>query len=349
MRSFVSIVFFMLITHTVHGYADPKTDLFDVRILQNEAADSQKSLDDSLLDAIKIELVRLTGNPEFILQPEAQTFIETPKAWLKSYRYEPYEQDGVRVGTFLVFEFDQERFYDYFQKQGLVIWPYVNRPVTYVMGSQLIAGTLVKLNRQNLSYSPKLDFRNKANQLGLPYEIPANEGQWIYPDSTDGFNPRIPDVLQGTDAVYLLSFQVVSDMDGSERFKWQLFNRNGQSLMQAEASGSSPSVYFETTLQQLMQAYSASYREQAEFLGSLTLVVKDMTSVDRLTKAEEALINLKPIVHQARLSSVSEKQATFEIVYQGDYNRLLEHLQKIDDLQLIQDDAVIGQVIAKWL
>ncbi|RUM92078.1 MAG: hypothetical protein DSZ27_04480 [Thiomicrospira sp.] len=349
MRSFVSIVFFMLITHTVYGYADPKTDLFDVRILQNEAADSQKSLDDSLLDAIKIELVRLTGNPEFILQPEAQTFIETPKAWLKSYRYEPYEQDGVRVGTFLVFEFDQERFYDYFQKQGLVIWPYVNRPVTYVMGSQLIAGTLVKLNRQNLSYSPKLDFRNKANQLGLPYEIPANEGQWIYPDSTDGFNPRIPDVLQGTDAVYLLSFQVVSDMDGSERFKWQLFNRNGQSLMQAEASGSSPSVYFETTLQQLMQAYSASYREQAEFLGSLTLVVKDMTSVDRLTKAEEALINLKPIVHQARLSSVSEKQATFEIVYQGDYNRLLEHLQKIDDLQLIQDDAVIGQVIAKWL
>lgn len=349
MRSFVSIVFFMLITHTVYGYANPKTDLFDVRILQNEAADSKKSLDDSLLDAIKIELVRLTGNPEFILQNEAQTFIQNPKAWLKSYRYEPYEQDGVRVGTFLVFEFDQERFYDYFQKQGLVIWPYANRPVTYVMGSQLIAGTLVKLNRQNLSYLPKMDFRNKANQLGLPYEVPSNKGQWIYPDSTDGFNPRIPDLLQGTEASYLLSFQVVSDMDGSERFKWQLFNRNGQSLLQAEASGSSSNVYFEATLQQLMQTYSASYREQAEFLGSLTLVVKNVTSVERLTKAEEALIDLKPIVHQARLSAVSEKQATFEIVYQGDYNRLLEHLQKIDDLQLIQDDAVIGQVIAKWL
>uniref|UniRef100_Q31GT1 DUF2066 domain-containing protein n=1 Tax=Hydrogenovibrio crunogenus (strain DSM 25203 / XCL-2) TaxID=317025 RepID=Q31GT1_HYDCU len=349
MRSFVSIVFFMLITHTVYGYANPKTDLFDVRILQNEAADSKKSLDDSLLDAIKIELVRLTGNPEFILQNEAKTFIQNPKAWLKSYRYEPYEQDGVRVGTFLVFEFDQERFYDYFQKQGFVIWPYANRPVTYVMGSQLIAGTLVKLNRQNLSYLPKMDFRNKANQLGLPYEIPSNEGQWIYPDSTDGFNPRIPDLLQGTEASYLLSFQVVSDIDGSERFKWQLFNRNGQSLLQAEASGSSSSVYFEATLQQLMQMYSAPYREQAEFLGSLTLVVKDVTSVERLTKAEEALIDLKPIVHQARLSAVSEKKATFEIVYQGDYNRLLEHLQKIDDLQLIQDDAVIGQVIAKWL
>lgn len=349
MRSFVSIVFFMLMMHTVYGYANQKADLFDVRILQNEAADNKASLDDSLLNAIKIELVRLTGNPEFVLQPEAQTFIQNPKAWLKSYRYEPYEQDGVRVGTFLVFEFDQERFYDYFQKQGLVIWPYANRPVTYVMGSQLIAGTLVKLNRQNLSYSPKLDFRNKAEQLGLPYDIPSNEGQWIYPDSTDGFNPRIPDLMQGTDATYLLSFQVISGMDGSERFKWQLFNRNGQSLLQSEASGSDSSVYFETTLQELMQTYSASYREQAEFLGSLTLVVKNITSVEHLTKTEAALVSLKPIVHQARLSAVSEKQATFELVYQGDYNRLLEHLQKIKDLQLILDDAVIGKAVAEWM
>jgi len=349
MRSFVSIVFFMLMMHTVYGYANQKADLFDVRILQNEAADNKASLDDSLLNAIKIELVRLTGNPEFVLQPEAQTFIQSPKAWLKSYRYEPYEQDGVRVGTFLVFEFDPERFYDYFQKQGLVIWPYANRPVTYVMGSQLIAGTLVKLNQQNLSYSPKLDFRNKAEQLGLPYDVPSNEGQWIYPDSTDGFNPRIPDLLQGMDATYLLRFHVSSDMDGSERFKWQLFNRNGQSLLQSEASGSDPSVYFETTLQELMQTYSASYREQAEFLGSLTLVVKNITSVEHLTKTEAALISLKPIVHQARLSAVSEKQATFELVYQGDYNRLLEHLQKIKDLQLILDDAVIGKAVAEWM
>lgn len=349
MRSFVSIVFFMLITHTVYGYANQKTDLFDVRILQNEAAGSNTSLDDSLLNAIKIELVRLTGNPEFILQPEAETFIQTPKAWLKSYRYEPYEQDGVRVGTFLVFEFDQERFYDYFQKQGLVIWPYANRPVTYVMGSQLIAGTLVKLNRQNLSYLPKLDFRTKAEQLGLPYDVPSTQGQWIYPDSSDGFNPRIPDILQGSNAAYLLSFQVISGMDGSERFKWQLFNRNGQSLLQAEASEGASYGHFDATLQQLMQTYSASYREQAEFLGSLTLVVKDITSVDRLTRTEEALMSLKPIVHQVRLSSVSEKQATFELVYQGNYNRFLEHLQKIADLQLILDDAVIGKVVAKWM
>ena len=349
MRSFVSIVFFMLITHAVYGYANQKADLFDVRILQNEAAGSKASLDDSLLNAIKIELVRLTGNPEFILQPEAETFVQNPKAWLKSYRYEPYEQDGVRVGTFLVFEFDQERFYDYFQKQGLVIWPYVNRPITYVMGSQLIAGTLVKLNQQNLSYSPRLDFRNKANQLGLPYEVPLNEGQWIYPDSSDGFNPRIPDILQGTDAAYLLSFQSISGMDGSERFKWQLFNRNGQSLLQSESTGSTSYTYFENTLQRLMQAYSASYRAQAEFLGSLTLVVKNITSVDRLTKTEDALKNLKPIVHQARLLGVSENQASFEVVYQGDYNRLLDHLQGMGDLQLIQDDAVIGKVIAKWM
>lgn len=350
MRSFVSAVFFILMTFAASSYAGEQSDLFEVRMLQLDDAtekNAQQALDDSLLKAIRIELIRLTGNPEFLVQPEAETFVQSPKAWLKSYRYEPYEQEGVKVGTWLVFEFDQQRFYRYFQQQGLVIWPMSNRPKTLVMGSQLIAGTLVKLNQSRLSYLPKLNYRNTASQLGLPIETPVQSTDWVYPDA-DGSNQRVADILQSSDARYLLSFQVISSINGSERYKWQLFNRNGISLLQDDIRNEPEQGYFEETFSELLRLYSASYREQAEFLGSLTLTVDNVQSVEQLTELEKRLKAMKPSVHQVRLTSVEKHQVVFELVYQGEYIRLVNRLAAMPGLVSVRDDAVIGQVNAEW-
>lgn len=350
MRSFVSAVFFILMTFAASGYAGEQSDLFEVRMLQlDDATDksAQQTLDESLLKAIRIELIRLTGNPSFLSQPEAETFVQSPKAWLKSYRYESYEQEGVKVGNWLVFEFDQQRFYRYFQQQGLVIWPMANRPTTLVMGSQLIAGTLVKLTGETLDYLPKLNYRNTALQLGLPIETPQYATNWVYPDA-DGSNQRVADILQSSDARYLLSFQVVASISGSERYKWQLFDRSGISLLQGETREEPEQGYFEDTFSELLRLYSAPYREQAEFLGSLTLTVDNIHSVEQLTELEKRLKAMKPTVHQVRLTSVEKHQVVFEVVYQGEYIRLVNRLAAMPNLVSVRDDAVIGQVNAEW-
>lgn len=350
MRSFVSAVFFTLMTLTAYSYADDAIDLFEVRLLQLDEAEqalSATDIDRQLQQAMRIELVRLTGDPGFLSRPGAQGFLQSPKRWLKHYRFEPYRVDGVVVGRWLVFEFDPNRFYETFQKQGLVIWPLANRPTTLVMGSQRVAGTLIKLTSETLGNLPRLDFRPEAAQLALPVETPDLAAAWVYPDST-GVNARVADLLQTSDARFLLSFQVVATIQGGERYRWQLFDRSGTLALTGQARSTELRQDFYQTFADLIRFYSARYREQATFLGTLTLKVSRLTSADALIELEAALNAMKPVVHQVRLMSVQQKMAEFEVVYQGRYEDLLAKIHALPGLVNIQDDAVIGWVQAVY-
>lgn len=351
MRTFVWFVFFAWMSYLPASLAAADINLFTVKIVETdaEAAQGKRAAFNELLEkAVKIELVRLTGSAEVLSQSETQAILNQPKKWLKNYRYEPYEQDGVRVGTQLVFEFDRERVYRYFQQQGLVVWPLANRPQTLVMGSQLLAGSLMKLDQTNLSYLPNIDYRPIAQQLAMPVQVGSSESVWVYPDAEET-HPVAADVMQETEARYLLSFQAVMDVQGGESLKWQLFAKDGSVLLSQPLTDGDTKAQLEQAFAQLMSFYSAGYREQAGFLGSLTLSVNGIDQVDKLNALETWLNQQKPILHQARLNHVTPTQAVFELIYQGDYAQVLNRLAGWPQLKLVEESAIVGQIKAVWV
>lgn len=354
MRTFAWVLFFTLMNFVSVSFANTNETLFTVKMVQSEDVEAREATNKTanfkhlLGKAMEVELVRLTGSTDILHQDEAQPMLKQPKKWLKRYRYEAFEQDGVRVGTVLVFEFDKKRFYRYFQQQGLIVWPLTNRPLTLVMGSQLIAGSLVKLDESVLGYIPNFDYRKIGQKFALPVETADSNGRWVYPDS-ETENIQIPDLMQMTSARFLLSFQVVMDLQGGESLKWQLFDRQGRVLMSEPLKEGAIQTQLNDIFLQLMSYYSAGYREQAQFLGSITLTVNNVNSLDKLTQLETWLTQQKPVLHQSRLNFVTQNQAVFELVYQGDYAKLIDKLATFPGVRLIEDDAIIGKVSMEWV
>lgn len=328
--------------------AESTIDLFEVRLVQQaDETEEKQPFNKLLLKAIRIELLRLTGAKDILSQPEAETFVKQPKKWLKNYRYEPMMMDGVKVGNYVVFQFDRQRFYQYFQKQGLLIWPLENRPTTLVMGSRKLAGSLVKLDETSLSYLPTLDYRDIAQQLGLPIEMGDTGKRWIYP-SNQKENPLVVDSLQTQTARYVLTFQVEPLASGKDRVAWQLFNRNGVMMQQGLNSQGSAKSALNKIFLRLMDTYSKTYREQAQFLGSLTLDIQSLDGIDSLLQIEKGLNQQKPLIHQARLASMNGQTAQFEITYQGDYPKVIRRIAQQPGLVIVDDNAVIGHLTTRW-
>lgn len=359
MRSFLLRGFFLAMTLSMQGiaYAESKVvdvklpDLFEIKVLQGdgETMQSPASFDVVLQNAMRRVLTRLTGSADILNQVEAIDLVKQPKAWLKSYRYEPYEVEGVKVGTYLVFQFDEARLYQTFQKHGWVSWPYRNRPSTLVMGSRLLGGTLVKLTSQNLDYAATMDFRVVAEQLGLPVELDESGKIWVYPEGQN-HSQRTADRMQSSQADYLLSFQVDSLVNGKQYYKWQLFSRTGESVIPLvkDMEFTSVSEFYDQVFLTLIQAYSASYRQQADFLGAVTLRFDSIHSVDQLKQLEAYLQKIKPMVHQVKLTALEGSRAIFEVEYQGSYSQLLERVQGLSSLKLLNDNALIGRIDFQW-
>ncbi len=359
MRSFLLRGFFIVISVWLTGsaYAEPASlevkvpDLFEIKVLQEdgERVRSESAFDRVLQNAMRRVLIRLTGSEDILNQAEVADLLNQPKVWLKSYRYEPYEVEGVKVGSYLVFQFDKGRLYKTFQKQGWVSWPYRNRPTTLVMGSRMMAGTLVKLTSQNMEYAADMDFRHSAEQLGLPIELDSDGQIWVYPEG-QSHSQAVADRLQSSSADYLLSFQIESLINGRQHYKWQVFSRSGESVIPLvkDMDFASVDAFYDQIFLTLIQAYSASYRQQADFLGVVTLRFDDIDSAAQVSQLESYLKKIKPMVHQVKLVSLKEATVVFEVEYQGSYTQLLERLQALSFLKLVDDNALIGRVDFQW-
>lgn len=359
MRSFLLRGIFIAIIGWVHGtaYAEPveveakMPNLFEIKVLQEdgESVRSAASFDRVLQRAMRRVLTRLTGSEDILNQAEVADLLNQPKVWLKSYRYEPYEVEGVKVGTYLVFQFDKDRLYQTFQKQGWVSWPYRNRPTTLVMGSRLMAGNLVKLTSQNLDYAANMDFRHTAEQLGLPIELDDENKIWVYPEG-QSHSQAVADRMQTSQADYVLSFQIESLVTGEQHYQWQLFSRSGESVIPlvGDMAFNSVNAFYDQVFLTLIQAYSASYRQQADFLGVITLRFKNIHSTAQMTQIERYLQKIKPMVHQVKLVAVENSMVIFEVDYQGSYTPLLERLQALSFLTLVDDNALIGRLDFQW-
>ncbi|NCN44558.1 MAG: hypothetical protein CO158_06260 [Piscirickettsiaceae bacterium CG_4_9_14_3_um_filter_43_564] len=359
MRSFLLRGIFIAMGWCLQGYALAESsvverkppNLFEIKVLQEdgESVRSTASFDAVLQDAMKRVLTRLTGSEDILKQADVINLLNQPKTWLKSYRYEPYEIEGVKVGTYLIFQFDEGRLYQTFQKHGWVSWPYQNRPTTLVMGSRLMAGTLVKLTSQNLDYAANMDFRHTAEQLGLPIELDDTGQTWVYPEGQN-HSQAVADRMQSSPADYLLSFQVESLVNGRQHYKWQLFSRSGESVIPLvkDMEFDSANRFYDQVFLTLIQAYSATYRQQADFLGAVTLRFENIDSAAKITRLETLLRKIKPMVHQVKLMSLKGTRATFEADYQGSYTHLLARLQAFEFLKLVDDNALIGRIDFQW-
>jgi hypothetical protein len=337
-----------------------RQNLFDVTLILRGEEVSPDSIGPYLETALKIELVRLTGDSGFLSSEQADTFLQSARAWLKQYRFEPYRQDGVTVGQRLIFTFDDDKFYEAFEQKGLVLWPLEARPSTLVYGSQNRAGQLLKLDAQNLQYLPQLDWYNRVEEMALPMTLAATRGQgsfgeglWVYPDFQRRRSGVVADRLQTSDSDYLLAYQLRQYASQPSELNWQLFSKEGQVMLEAQQQAEDRTPQALTTLFRDMMAavaayYSRPYRDQAQYIGSVTLRVEALSSVQQLFQVEQALKALKPVIHDSRLVTTEAGKATFELVYQGTYEALLAYLQGVTSVEMLSDNAISGEIFVRW-
>lgn len=325
-------------------------ELFNVKVALVEPQESetrQQQYDSALAEAARVELIRLTGRLDINEQEEVKGFLTNPRSWLTSYRYLPVKQEGVVVGTEIEFVFDQKRIYQYFQQQNLIIWPSERRPKTLVMGTQQLAGTSVKLDQQRLDFLPTLDFKSSAERLGVPVIVPDNTEMWVTATKVEN-DKKIAYIISEAQASYLMTFEIINEENGDNQFYWKLYDQTGNLIRDGQASNRLASVNLDNVFANLLSFYSQPYRDQADILGAVTLSVSGLKSVENLTEIEAELARQKPLIHQAKLASIKNNEAVFDVVYQGQYSHLLSRLQQFGNLKLTSENAIISVIKTVW-
>lgn len=334
--------------------AQDVVNLFEVKLTPTES-ENKYPLDQKtnklLYRALKAELIRLTGSASVIYKEEARPILKKPKRYLKNYRTQPRKVDGVIVGEEWVFEFNAERLYEVFQRQGLIIWPAKERPVTLVYGSINRGGEVTLLTRQTLKNLSVYQIEDTVNQFGLKMKTPVDERKWIYP-SKNKLNQSAAVMLAVLDAKYLLTYQFVQNESGKLALVWTVYDKQGRLQFFETNWNKDPNVnsfdFYKRSVRnvfkKLTAEFSEQYRNQASVLGSVTLFVEDIDQVSQLSAVEDFLASAKPTIHQAKLTSLKNKTALFEVDYQGAFSDLMVKLNRFKDVKIISQDAFTGQV-----
>lgn len=346
LRSLVTLTFLLLA-----GMAQANDTLFTVKIPLSENSEqqtTQERFNQALSEAAMYELIRLSGRLDINGADEAQTFLTQPRSWLASYRYQPVKEEGVVVGTQIEFQFDEGRIYDYFQQHGLVIWPFERRPKTLVMGTRQLGGREIRLDQQNLTYLPNLNFHNAAQRMGLPIELPKDTKMWVGA-TANVKDKKVAYILSEYDSDFLLVFDSSVGVNGQSQFFWKLYRSSGQLLREGQSSEKAVESDLDNLFASLLNYYSQSYRDQADVLDEVNVSIKGLRKLDSLTQIESSLQNEKPLIHHVSLQSLKNYQATFELVYQGDYQYLVSKLRAFSQLKMLSDDAVTGRIEMEWV
>lgn len=323
-------------------------EAFDPTVSEVDQSIQKPNLDKKIQQGMRDLLVRLTGDSSIVSKSEAKPFIAKPKSWLRTYQFEARKEDGVTIGQNLVLDFDAQRLLKAFQSAQIQIWPSSERPATMLMGSYLSAGNLINLTPENLGYRPDIDFRSYPKLMALPYVIADKTEKWVYP-VTGGNVPaamsaEINRMLTESQQDYLLSFQIEQNLGKPIRLLWRLFDKNGVPLGSAQISNSRLQPLMQTMFSRMIAAYSYNYRENAGVLNAALVSFDDLISAEQLIAIEGYLKAQKPKIHQVFLQQLTENQARFEVVYQGNYNDFLRLVSTVENTILVNDDALVGQI-----
>ena len=324
-----------------------QTSLFRVELEPN----AQQSFASLLNEAMRVELVRLTGSRQIFNQLESQYFLDNPKIFLKTYGYIPRTVEGVVVGQNIYFEFDSQRFYELFQKKNLQIWPLAKRPKLLVMMSENLAGSMTYFTAPILDERFDVDFRKATERLALPVRVPETEQDWMLPDS-ELKNAMLLEVLQQQQENYLLSIQLQQPKLNETTLVWTLYNSQLEILeekTQPLESNDKVSQALSDMMTGLFENFSEPYLASANVLGQFNLEVSGLNQFEALKQVEDFLQSQKPQFRQVKLVSVSKGVAQFDIEYQGEYSAVIDKIQALQSLHLIENNAVIGIAKAQWI
>ncbi|BBP43391.1 DUF2066 domain-containing protein [Thiosulfativibrio zosterae] len=333
-------------TASVTEKAD-QTSLFRVELEPN----AQQSFASLLNEAMRVELVRLTGSRQVFNQPESQYFLDNPKLLLKTYGYIPRTVEGVVVGQNIYFEFDNQRFYELFQKKNLQIWPLAKRPKLLVMMSENLAGSMTYFTSPILDERFDVDFRKVTERLALPVRVPVSEQDWMLPDS-ELKNAMLLEVLQQQQENYLLSIQLQQPKLNKTTLVWTLYNSQLEILeekTQPLENNDKVGQALSDMITGLFENFSEPYLASANVLGQFNLEVSGLNQFEALKQVEDFLQSQKPQFRQVKLLSLSKGVAEFDIEYQGEYTAVIDKVQALKTLQLLENNAVIGIAKAQWI
>lgn len=328
-------------------------DIFKVEISLLESKENltkKQRFKTALKKAANQIFIKLSASLEINSEEEAKQFLSNPTSWLQSYHYQSIKSEGVTIGQKIIFSFDRKLVYKYFQDNNLIVWPYSRRPITLVFGAQQFDNYLLAIKQSNINNMPTLDYRNLSKKYALPVKIPATEvtdSSWLTPGlevSEESLSSLVTSFL----ADYVFTFKEVVTSSGSRTFFWKLYDRKGALVFEGLEKGRLAIVNLETIFAKLLQFYSKQYREDAEFLNSISLSVSNVNEFDQIISLEKQLQQLKPVIHKAKLIKMQGDKVEFEIIYQGSYVEFLTKFGTIKKMVVTSESAITGNMEAKW-
>lgn len=333
-----------------NALASPSS-LFEVSVTLSESdlvKTKQKQFDTALAKAVRIELIKLSGDLSLAKRKEVKPLLKTPRKWLERYQHVHIKKEGVVIGQQIRFVFNEQKLYKFFQENNLVIWPRSERPITLVYGSQKLDTRVVKIKQQNIANLLRLDFRWSASRLVLPIVIPTKSSPWVFPGGQHA-SLDFKALLQAHKANFVMTFQEEIKVSGARFFTWQLYNKQGLKVKSGRAENKRALTNLRNVFASLLGFYSKQYRQSASILNSMTIEVSGLNNFTKFKKAETLLQKLKPTVHQVNLTKMIEDKAVFEMVYQGSYDKFIEKLTATKTLKLMPNSGSLGRLEASFI
>lgn len=310
-------------------------------------------LNDLLTSSMSDLLVRVVGGEAALNHPQAETYIEKARQWVKSYQVENREVDGVVVGQKLVVQFDQNRLLRDFQRDGIQVWPLSERPRTLLIGQWEQQGLQVNLSDESLQYRVDLDYRDYANLLALFMTEPEKEAEFngINPErlvSRNQLNNELVSMANSAGADYILVFKadVIGDVSS---LVWSLYEReSGERVLQSDETGEDFLSLLQGTFDSLLELYSRPYREGADSYGLMSLTVEAIPSYEALIEMERFLKQLRPALNEVSMVEVDGEQVRFDIFYQGRYSNVVKLMEGVPNLRLIEESLFGSQLKGRF-
>jgi hypothetical protein len=325
---------------------------FNLFIIEKPLENYQSSqLNGLLQESMRDLLVRVVGGEQILSRPESENYLDSARSWVKRFYFENREADGVVIGQKLVVEFDRDRLLSQFQKDGIHVWPLSHRPKTLMIGQWEQQGLKVNLSYESLQYRIDLDYRDYANLLALPVEIPQNEADFmgLRPLSLlkkSNLSSDLRDLWQAYDYVFVFKADVIGEVSS---LQWSLYSiENGEKLLESDETGEGFLPLLQGSFDSLLEIYSQPYREGADSIALMQLEVENLPAYEALYEMERFLSRLKPALHEVRLVKVQGQTATFELVYQGLYADVLKLLERTPNLQMVEDSLYSGLLVGRY-
>lgn len=306
-------------------------DLFTLSL--RVSPEQMKAGEEALLaKALRIEVVRLTGELDAAAKL-GQARLRNPRRWVVRYTFLPRKVEGVTVGQLLQVTFDKRRLLDAFDQTGLRFWPAEARPKLLIIGWWNAYGT-EKMVTRALAQRPDLDLGYAAYLLGLQARLPDRDQPALRRPVINGETVEALRRRYGVDGVVRAYFEERFEQGQRQvRAAAEALLPEWGGTQRGQTQAATPAEAFQALLGRFLPPWRARYGSAAEAESVVQLVLRQPTP-QALFRLEKLLNGAAPIVRQATLVELDRKAARFEVIYQGPWGTLAQHLNQLPGFQI---------------